>query len=534
MGLVFVALAGMGIFADSPFIWAEACIGPPALEARIHAHPDAEAYSTLGTWFGQNHRLDCAAQVFQSGLKLEPGSALLNYLLGLNLYESGRIQESILPLQQSIQLHPEEVHGHLLLAAALTSLGRDKEALPEWEAALKIDPTSKVALDGLASALIATGDYGTAISQLRSSPRDENLTLDLAIAYGDLGMFDNAAHVLAEGLKTYPNSDDLTRALVTLDFQEGRIEEGLALAEKLALFKAHDIEAQRIYLRTLVTTGNNDVAAPLSRKLLALAPHDPEILTLSGFLERVAGDYRMARKHLDEAVTLSPENTSARFNLGVVLLELQDAAGAKEQLEKAVELGATDPQVHFQLAKALRLLGKTEEAQQQLELYQQRQKEDSDKMQAAVASSLAAQAVKVGDYRKAADLYREACAAQPDSAELAYRLALVLGTLGDFVGERAALEKAIKADPSFVQAQYKLGYLESQAGDDAAAEQQFRIAVKALPGNAQAWVSLAATLGSESRFQEALDAVDNALKLDPNNAAAQDLRMKLVAAQVQH
>jgi tetratricopeptide (TPR) repeat protein len=50
--------------------------------------------------------------------------------------------------------------------------------------------------------------------------------------------------------------------------------------------------------------GDNDVAAPLGRKLLALAPHDANLLDMNGFLERKAGDYPAARKHLEEAVAL--------------------------------------------------------------------------------------------------------------------------------------------------------------------------------------------------------------------------------------
>jgi len=89
-------------------------------------------------------------------------------------------------------------------------------AVEAFQSALKIDPASKKALDGLAKGLIAAGDYGTVIRRLRSVPLDENLTLDLAIAYRMADMFDEAQKVLTEGLKTYPNSDGLT-SLVSLD-----------------------------------------------------------------------------------------------------------------------------------------------------------------------------------------------------------------------------------------------------------------------------------------------------------------------------
>jgi len=68
-------------------------------------------------------------------------------------------------------------------------------------------------------------------------------------------MFDEAQKVLTEGLKTYPNSDGLTGALVSLDIHVAHSEAAQALAEKQARQKPRDIEAQRIYLRTLIING---------------------------------------------------------------------------------------------------------------------------------------------------------------------------------------------------------------------------------------------------------------------------------------
>lgn len=527
--MILVVFLGVSLISR-----AETCAGPPPLEARLHDHAKADAFVELGNWFSENHKPDCAIQTFQSGLKQEPGSARLYYLLGSSLYTSGRAQEAVAPLQHSIQLHSGDAKAHLALGAALAALGRQKEALPEWEAALKIDPVSSKALDGFAKALIATGDYETAISRLRTGQRDENLTLDLGIAYKNAGQVESAEQVFTEGLKAYPNSNALTGSLVSLYINDSQFETASKVAAELAHRKPRDIEAQRIYMHALAIAGNNDEAVPLARTLLALAPHDSDILQMNGFFERKAGDFPAARKHIEEAVALKPNDPNNRANLGSLLVQLQDAAGAKVQLKKAVELGATEPEVRFELAKVLRMLGESEEAQKQLQIYQQQLKERSDRYEAMLKAAEAAQAAKAGDSRKAADLYREACVTEPNDASLAYRLALVLSDLGDVQGERSALEQAVKADPGFVLAQYQLGYLDFQAGDDPAAERRFRMTVEALPSNVQAWCSLASTLARQSRFQEAQDAVNSALKLEPNNAIALKLNQMLAAAISQH
>jgi tetratricopeptide (TPR) repeat protein len=429
-------------------------------------------------------------------------------------------------LQARLQAHPSTA-SDVAVGNWFRENRQEDCAIDAFQLALKLEPGAKGALDGLAKSLIDVGDYEAVIHRLGTADRDENLSLDLAIAYRKAGMLEESEKLLTAALKAYPLSDGLTSALVSLDAHGSQFQAALALAEKLARLKPNDFEAQRIYLRTLVVTGSFDTAGPLSVKLLALAPHDADLLNLRGFLERKAGDYAAARKHLEEAIAVNPEDYNARVNLGLVLAQLQDAVGAKEQLEKALALGAAEPQVHFELAKALRKLGETAQAQEQMRIFQQGTKAEADLSLAVLKSTQADEAAKIGDFQKAAGLYREACAAEPDNAGFAYGLAVMLGNLGDHVGERAALEQSIKDDPQFALAQYALGYIEFQANENEAAERQFRLVVKAAPGNAQAWISLAATLGRESRIPEALEAVDHALQLEPNNPAALHLSKDL-------
>ena len=416
-------------------------------------------------------------------------------------------------LEAQVKAHPG-ADAYAALGDWFSQDHRANCAVQAFQSALAIDSGSSRALDGLARAFIATGDYQGAIRLLRNARRDESTNVDLAVAYRKAQMFDEAAEVLREALKAYPYSDGVTGALVSLEAHQSHYAAAQTLAEELARQKPDDLEAQRIYFRTLVVIGDNDAAMPLGRKLLALAPKDADL-----------------RKHLEEAVAVNPNDINPRVNLGLVLAELHEPAAAKVQLEKAVELGATEPQVRAELAKMLRALGENDEAQKQLKLYQQKLKEDDDQEQSVLKATEAAQAAKDGDNRKAADLYREACALEPQDAGLAYRLAVVLGELGDAAGQRAALEQAIRADSNFALAQYDLGYMEFQGGNNVAAEQHFRVVVKAVPENVQAWLSLAATLATESRTKEAQDAVANALKIDPNNAGALDLSRKLAAGQ---
>jgi tetratricopeptide (TPR) repeat protein len=527
IGMVAAACLCASFSAAAP------CTGPQELQAKLRKQPDAETYVQLGGWFGDRNQFTCAVEAYRAALKLEPGSAELSFLLGLGLYYAGNAQEAISPLQQSIQLKPEVLKPHLLLAQSLAQLHRMDEANAEWEAALKIDPHSTQAFDGLSKSLLAEGNYRAVIALLQKAPpNQEDLALDLSRAYDVAGMLDEAAKTLQQALRVNPSSLPLSAALVMILARQAHFEDAARLAAKRVQSHPRDLKAQALYLHVLVLNDDIKKAQPLAVKLLTASPHDFEVLYLNGVIERESGQFLAARKHLEEAVSLDPGHYNSRYNLGVVLAELGDNKGAREQLEKALALGAIEPQIHFKLAAVLRTLGETQLAQEQLKLYQQAEKEKADRTLAASKAAQAGKEFDSGDPAKAVALYREALTAYP-SASLAYKLAMALDRTGATEEERTVLEQAVQIDPDFALAQNQLGYLASRGGDTASAEEHFRQAVRASPGYTQAWVSLAATLGMESRFPEAQEAIASALRVDPNNAEAQQLRKDLAAAQAQ-
>ena len=527
-GLLIAACLSATVAVGAP------CEGPQALQAKVHAHPGSPAYTELGMWFGDHQQYACAIDAFRSALKFEPDSARLNYLIGLSLYSSGHPDEAVPALQESLRVVPDALKAHLILGAVLAQLHRNTEAKTEWETALKIDPHSTEALDFLSKMLVAEGDLGATIALLRSASLDEGLALRLSFAYDRAGMLDKAQEALKDGLQSKPSSLPLALALETILVKKSLFQDAIRLAAKTAQQHPGNLEAEKSYFRLMVVNDDHATAAPLGRKLLLKAPHDFDVLYLNGVIERASGQFPIARRHLQEAVALEPTHYNARYNLGVVLAELKDSRGAEVQLEKAIELGAKEPQIRFKLASVLRALGETEQAQAQLKLYQKELQEQNDRTLAASKAAQGDKELATGAPQKAVAFYREAVGATPGNLLFTFKLALALDRTGEIEEERTLLERTVQADPGFALAQNQLGYLASRSGDTGGAEEHFRRATEAAPGYIQAWVSLAATLGMESRFPEANKALASALQLDPQNAEALQLRKDLDAAQAQH
>lgn len=526
MTAVILALSALG--------WSDpSCAPPPSLKAKLRVRVTAEVYSELGAWFGEHNQFDCAADAYQSGLELKAGSSRLSYLLGLSLFSGGHAGAAIGPLKQSIAVAPNVLQPHVILASALEKLQRNQEAKAEWQAALRVDPHSALALDGVARALLREGKPIEVISLLRTSTREENLVLDLAQANIRLSRFEEASRILTEGLNNHQDSVYLANLLAQVEMRQFHLQAAEKLSEKNAKLHPSDLEAQKIHLQAMVLANNMRDARLLAPKLLALAPHDFLVLYLNGVLEHDAGDLQGARGHLQEAVDADPNAAAPHYSLGQVLAQLNDASGAKAELEKALELGATEPEAHLELGKALRALGQQQAAAAQVKLYQQELRTRQARSMAVSRTAQADNALDSGDPQKAASLYREALELTPDDAHLQYKLAVAMDQLGDVSGENAALEKAVQINPDLAIAHNQMGFLASKRGDLSTAEKHFREAVRSAPEFTEAWVNLAATLGLQSRFSEADEAITAALQLDPKNPQALLLRDTVAKALAQ-
>ena len=503
------------------------CTGPQAMVARLRAQPTTENAIALGSWFASNNQFECAVEIFREAQKTDPQSAQLHYLEGLALAGSGRPQSAIAPVQDAVRLQPDMIPPHLLLAALYERLNQHNQADEQWQQALAVDPQSEPALEAFSSALLARKDFIDVVGLLHHAPRTEALTLHLAAALQALNYLDGANDVLLEAMSAAPDSLPLANAEAVILIRKRSYLEAVKLLGYMSTRHPDDPEAQLQFLRILVLTQHNDIARPIGLKLLALTPHDPEVLYLNGVLDYAVGKYDDARAHLEEAVRLVPDFFHSRFYLGVVLVHFREWEEAREHLEKAIALGDTEPKVHYELGMALHGLGENDKANDEAKQYQDLKQAEEDELEGNAEASQGDEDLAGGKVQEAIGHYREACGKVPGSAGFKYKLAIALHKSGDNDGERELLEEAIKLDPNHARAQKQLGHLLARSGDAAGAIEHFQMAVHAAPAWTEAWINLAAELAMQERFAEAREAAAMALRLDPGNAKAQKLSDRL-------
>jgi len=136
--------------------------------------------------------------------------------------------------------------------------------------------------------------------------------------------------------------------------QGGRAAEAMAIAQVVATGAPQDAEPQHMLALCRKALGDDAGAVAAFDAALLRAPRDPNLLgnyaNLLGRLRRYEEAIALYRRAID----LVPSHAEAWTNLGLTLLELGDAAGAREALERAVALRPTSASAWQALGRARR------------------------------------------------------------------------------------------------------------------------------------------------------------------------------------
>jgi Flp pilus assembly protein TadD len=333
------------------------------MKARLQGKPDAAAFTDLGVWFAGQQKYDCAANAFATSLQMEPNQPDLPhvaFMFGVSLYLSGDAKEGIAALQQAEQLGYRDIKLHVILATALDASHSTRDAVEEWRAALAFDPESSTALDALSSDLLLESDFNGAIALLEDprllGQRTAQQSLNLAGAYAGTARLDEAARVLRDGLNTSPGSLALANRLADVLVQLGRPDEAVAVLD-LALAQHPEDPDTAIHSLETLMRAQPGKALEAARRLLLAFPRNSKLLYLNGILDMKAGNLEQARAHLEQSLTLQPDDALGHEALGLVLAQLNQMTGAKEHLQRAIALGDNGPEVKESLAKVLQAIG---------------------------------------------------------------------------------------------------------------------------------------------------------------------------------
>ena len=407
--------------------------------------------------------------------------------------DAGNLSEAEKTVRRYLADNANSADGHYLLGYVLFRQGNPKASLEEYrQGALYRTPVA-LDLEVMGCDYFLLEDYAAADQWLTKSveldPRDAQTRYYLGRTKYNEKRFDEAVRAFTEslrlGAKNVKAADNLGLAYEGL----GKTEEALAAYRNAVAW---------------------DAAAPSK----TLEPY----LNLGTLLAENARASE-ALPYLEQASQIAPSDARTHRELGKAYLALNRPDEAKRELEKTVALEPENAPAHFLLAQADRKFGLAQDALAETARYTALTGAHSapDTSMAEARSLL-----NLGKFSEAEGVMRRYLEVHRTSAEGHFLLGYVLfkkqdakASLEEYT-EGAKYQVPRSADLEVVASDYVL------LKDYPDADKWFTKAVEWNPTDILGWYYLGRTKYNENRFEEAVQAFQQCLKLDPRNVKAED------------
>jgi protein O-GlcNAc transferase len=279
----------------------------------------------------------------------------------------------------------------------------------------------------------------------------------------------------------------------------------------------------------LQDAGRLDEALTAYGRALELAPEDLPALVHVGEIHLLQGRPEEGEAALRKALAVAPEDAAINALLGQAALERGDFREAVDRLEEALRAAPGANRLHYPLSRAYRGLGQEEQAAGHLAKIGTVGVRPEDPVLDGLESLRTGErahlesgkrAYNAGRFPEAAEEFRGALKARPESVEARINLAATLARQGDTAGAIAALREAVKLAPANPTAHFNLGLLLAAGGASAEAIDHLNAALAARPQDAEARRELARLLRDAGRMEDALKEYAQAIEKAPADEAA--------------
>ncbi len=273
------------------------------------------AHYNMGNLYSRQDKLADAAAHYEAALRSEPNYAEAHNNLGAVLLRQGRFDEALAHYATAVRLKPEYLYC-FNLANAQMDAGRPSEAVPNYQQALRLNPSSSQAHHNLGMALRAQGQAEQAVAEFRAAlrlqPDYESAEHHLANCLADAGMLKEAeAHYLA-AVRLNPNHAENYNGLGICYAMQANYAEAERHFRAAVRLKPTHSGAQSNLGNALVAQNQINEAIPCYQKALEIDPGDFQTHFNLGLSLLRLGQRAEARTHFAEALRLRPDYPEAR------------------------------------------------------------------------------------------------------------------------------------------------------------------------------------------------------------------------------
>ena len=304
---------------------------------------------------------------------------------GIAHAEKTEYEEAIADFNKALKLRRRYCLAHLLIADALSELGKVSESVGKYQVAIDCDPTIAGAHNNLAIAYQTLGRHELAIDSFSKAitidgPGKADSLSNRAGSLTILRRFNEAQEDLQNALTIDPNARLAIHNLGTLELQRGNYPEATRLFERLIEMITNEDLEDAVFLAEIRAAAYNgrglthqfaeryDDALRDFSEAIRLKPSYTEPYVNRGLLLIKRRKYEAAVADLDIAIRLNPLFDAAFCNRGVAYREMGDYSRAKADFDEAIRIDPNQAETHDNLGLLFTLQKKYDEAMVQFNI----------------------------------------------------------------------------------------------------------------------------------------------------------------------
>jgi len=430
--------------------------------------------------------------------------AASEYLLAARLGDSGEVAERAMRIalvakkndlalraaRRWVELEPDQTSARQSLALLFLRTKQLDKAVDEFDQLIKKadEKQRETVILQISGMLGQEEDLQAATALMRKFKQryPESTNVDFGIARLALksGQTDLAQQSIKRALDKRPAEQSYQELHARILMQQGKQADALEVLENVLAQYSESRRLRISYARLLALAGEYDKAVQQFEILLKKQPDDADLLYAAALLAIEVGKLKKGEAYLHRMLSLKTRINDAHYYLGRIA-EKRNHFDQAIQWYTQVQTGERGLDAQFRVASLLGRKGDVEAARRFLYELQKHNPEFSIQIYLAEIEILNT----AGRYADALTVVSAALETRPKQVDLLYARSLVAEKMGNMKTAEGDLRTLLSVEPENAHALNALGYMLTNHGE---------------------------------RYQEALDYIQQALKLLPNEPAVID------------
>lgn len=310
----------------------------------------AHLYEDLASQYGaRSEYLTKAVENYRLAMKADPDSSFLAEQLAGLYIQSGQLRSAVNEFEEVVRKNPNDINARRILGRIYMARLREgqqnrpneemlNKTIEQFEKIAELAPNDAsnwVTLGRLRKFAQRSAEAEKAYKKaLEIDPDNSDAITGLAMVYADLGDTKGAAEMLKKAAEKNPNLSNLT--MLAANYEQMKEFKLASEAYRRALeMNPGNADLKRAYAQSLFAGEEWDAALKVFEELIAEDPNDGMSLLRLSQIARQKRDFAKAKEYGRKAAAIDPNNLEVRYN-EVSLLETEGKTSEAIQTLKAI------------------------------------------------------------------------------------------------------------------------------------------------------------------------------------------------------